>query len=358
MKEALVYEKLKGKIVRCGVCQRRCSIADGQTGFCLTKINKKGELFSLTYGLIQGVQLDPVEKKPFYHFKPGTFVPSIGSLGCNFRCKQCLNWECTWGEPAQTLLRKIPAAGPAEIVSPQDLISQIEKSGHSGIAFTYNEPVIWSEYVLDVAKLAKKAGFFTLFVTNGSWTKQTINLICPFIDAANIDFKGFSRETYAKMGAFWGLGKETVPEMAKYAQEKYHVFLEITTLLIPGINDNPNELEAMAKWIVKNLGPKTPWHLSRFDPNLAPDKDFQKIPPTPIESLKKAAEIGRKAGLNFVYIWAPGADLENGLYSEGNTVCPKCKNLAIKRDGWRPELVGLDKKGCCDKCGESLNIKL
>ncbi len=354
MKEALVYEKLKNKSVRCQVCQRRCLITDNNTGFCLSKVNKGGKLFSLTYGLLQGIQLDPIEKKPFYHFHPGALVPSIGSFGCNFRCKQCLNWHCSWGLPAQALLHKIWAGGPAEIIEPERLIADIKESGHKAIAFTYNEPVIWSEYVLDVVKLAKKAGFFTLFVTNGSWTKETLDKIGFYIDAANIDFKGFSAKTYASQGAFFG----EILETAKYAKEKYNIFLEITTLLIPGINDSEKELEAMAKWIVKNLGPKTPWHLSRFDPELSTDPVFQKIPPTSVVQLKKAALIGRKAGLNFVYIWAPARDLPGGLYSEGDTICPKCKNLAITKAGWRPELVGVDNKGCCSKCGENLNIKL
>lgn len=354
MKEALVYEKLKNKSVRCQVCQRRCLITDDKTGFCLSKVNKGGKLFSLTYGLLQGIQLDPIEKKPFYHFHPGAFVPSIGSFGCNFHCKQCLNWHCSWGKPAEVLLRKLLASEPIEPVAPESLIVDIKKSEHKAIAFTYNEPIIWSEYVLDVAKLAKKAGFFTLFVTNGSWTKETLDKIGPYIDAANIDFKGFSAKTYASQGAFFG----EIPEMAKYAKEKYNIFLEITTLLIPGINDSEKELETMAKWIVKNLGPKTPWHLSRFDPELAIDKEFQKIPATPVALLKKAAQIGKNSGLEFVYIWAPGRDLPGGLYSEGNTICPKCKSLAIKRDGRRPELTGVDNKGHCLKCGEDLNLKL
>ncbi|MDP3093328.1 MAG: AmmeMemoRadiSam system radical SAM enzyme [bacterium] len=354
MREALVYEKLKEGLVRCQVCQRRCLVAEGKTGFCLTKRNKGGKLVSLNYGLIRGVQLDPIEKKPFYHFRPGAWVPSIGNFGCNFRCKQCLNWWCSWGEPAQILLRKILAGEPAEIIKPEQLISDFKKAGYKSIAFTYNEPVVWAEYVLDASKLAKQEGFFTVFVTNGSWTKETLDKIGKFIDAANIDFKGFSDKTYSKMGAFFG----QVPEMAKYAQEKHKIFIEITTLLIPGINDGKEELEEMTRWMVKHLGPKTPWHLSRFDPDLAPDKSFQALPQTSVKDLDKAAAIGKKSGLKFIYIWAPGQNLPGGLYAQGNTFCPKCGQLAIERTAWQPKLVGIDKNGCCSNCQEDLNVKL
>ena len=350
------YEKLKDNSVRCGVCQRRCLISEDRTGFCLSKLNRRGKLLALNYGLFQGIQIDPIEKKPFYHFKPGALVPSLGSFGCNFRCKQCLNWSFSWGEPANEILKELGRGNrPQEQIEPQVLIEEIKKSGHRGIAFTYNEPIIWSEYVLDVAKLAKKEGFFTLFVSNGSWTKETIDRLGPFIDAANIDFKGFSEATYAKQGAFWGSAAENIATMIQYAQEKYGIFIEITTLLIPGVNDNPKELEEMTSWIVKNLGSKTPWHLSRFDPDLSPGREFRKIPATSVESLKKAASIGRRFGLSFVYVWAPG---QEGYYSEGDTICPKCKNLAVKRTSWQPSLVGIDSRGRCSVCRTDLNIKL
>lgn len=351
MIEALVYEKMKNSFVRCGICQRRCTIAEGKTGFCLTKLNNGGQLFSLNYGLVRGIQLDPIEKKPFYHFKPGSVVPSLGSFGCNFRCRQCLNWWCSWGEPATGILKELGRGNRSqEHLSPEALVTELKKTGYLSVAFTYNEPVIWPEYVLDTARLAKKEGLFTLFVSNGSWTKETLDKVGPFIDAANIDFKGFSDQTYARMGGFFG----EIPEMSKYAQEKHHIFIEITTLLIPGVNDDPLELKEMTRWVVRYLGPKTPWHLSRFDPDLAPDKDFKKIPATSVEELKKAASIGRSSGLQFIYIWAPGED----PYYESDTFCPQCKNLVIERAGWQPKIISVDKKGCCSKCRENLNIIL
>jgi pyruvate formate lyase activating enzyme len=346
MKGALTYQKLSDKKVRCAICQRRCTIADGRTGFCRNKINQKGILYTTNYGLITSLQIDPIEKKPFYHFHPGSSVASLGSWGCNFRCKQCLNYWCSYSPQKPDLIS----------ISPENLIQEVKKTGHPGIAFTYNEPVIWAEYVLDVAKLAKKAGLYTVFVTNGSWTKETLDKIGPYIDAANIDFKGFSEATYQKQSAFFG----QIPEMAKYAQQKHKFHLEITVLLIPGINDNPKELEKMAQWIAKNLGPKTPLHFSQFDPEAAPDKDFQKIPSTSIEQLEKAAGIAKKAGLKFIYIWAPRDN-----YSRGDLICPKCHTVCIKRTAWQPELLAADKKsmsagrqGHCTNCGENLNVTL
>jgi len=328
---ALLYQKLKNKAVRCQACQRRCLISEGKTGYCQARLNKNGKLYSLNYGLITGIQ---------------TPVASVGSYGCNFHCKQCLNYSCSWGEPATNILKQIAEGKTKPTTTPEQIIKQIKKNGYPGIAFTYNEPAINPEFIHDTAKLAKKEGLFTVFVTNGSWTKEALDYYGQYLDAANIDFKGFTQKTYARQGAFFG----QIPKLAKYAQDKYQIHLEITTLLIPGINDNPKELKKMTGWIVRNLGPKIPWHLSRFDPYLAPDEKFTKIPPTSIEQLKKAVEVGKKAGLKFIYIWS------GGLFSQANTICPNCGSLTISRTGWQPTILAVSKNGCCSKCGEPLNI--
>lgn len=347
---------MKEKKIRCLACQRMCFIPSGETGFCKTRQNRKGKIYSLTYGVTTGIQIDPVEKKPLYHFHPGEPVASFGSLGCNFRCKQCLNYSHSWG----ATIRSKPA------ITPQKLINQVKKGGWPGIAFTYNEPAINPEFVHDTAKLAKKEDLFTVFVTNGSWTKKALDDYGKYLDAANIDFKGFSQKTYARQGAFFG----QIPKMALYAQKKYKIHLEVTTLLIPTINNHVQELKKMTEWIVKNLGPKTPWHLSRFDPQAAPDEKFRQIPATTVGQLQKAAQIGQKAGLKFVYIWAPGAN--GGLFSQADTICPQCGNLAISRSGppasalsrrlwragWQPHIIGLDKNGHCPDCNENLNVKI
>ena len=223
MKATLLSKKLKDKKVRCLVCQRKCLINKGKVGFCLTKLNQGGKLYSLNYGLIPSIQVDPIEKKPFYHFHPGKMAPSIGSYGCNYHCRQCLNWNSSWGNQATAVLEAVKKGKHLPLINPQQIINEIKKAGHQGIAFTYNEPVVWAEFVLDTAKLAKKEGFFTLFVTNGSWSKETLDKIGKYIDAANIDFKGFSEKTYTKMGAFFG----QLPEMTHYAQKKWKVLLNV-----------------------------------------------------------------------------------------------------------------------------------
>lgn len=346
MKEALLYQKEKNKL-KCAVCQRRCLVAEDKYGFCQTRVNKKGRFYTLLYGMATGIQVDPIEKKPFYHFKPGSLVASIGSVGCNFRCKQCLNWFQTWKSPEIEFLKN---GKEINYISPEEVVKAVISKGFQGIAFTYNEPTIWLEYALDIAKIFKKRSpqHFCVFVTNGSWTKEAIDLISPYIDAANIDFKGFSQKTYQRQGAFFG----QVPEMTIYCQKK-GIFLEITTLLIPGINDNPEELKKMTGWMAKSLGEDTPWHLSQFDPEAAPDPEFQKIPPTSVENLEKAAQIGKKAGLNHIYTWAPGAN-----YAKSDTYCPKCKKIVIQRSGWQPEKINISNQQKCQFCSYKLNIIL
>ncbi len=345
------------KKTRCFICQRQCLIDEGRLGFCQTRKNIAGKIVSLLYGKITGIQIDPIEKKPFYHFKPGSLVATIGSFGCNFRCKQCLNYQTTWGANLQ-LLKNLPK------ISPKQIAQEITASGYAGIAFSYNEPVLWVEFAADIAtqfkiqnSKFKNKKRFAVFVTNGSWTKKTIDMLSA-IDAANIDLKGFSEKTYQKMGALPRLpaGKAglfgKIPQMAVYAQKK-KIFLEMTTLLIPTINDNWDELKKMTNFIVQHLGPNTPWHLSEFDPNLAPDKEFQKLPFTPIENLQKAFEIGRSQGLNHVYVWAP----QNRFFIS-DTLCPKCKNTVIKRDGWTPTEIFINQNSTCRFCGYKLNVIL
>ena len=302
MRKAKLFEKLPGKEVRCTACQRYCLIKVGKVGFCLTRKNINGQLYSLNYGLASAIQIDPIEKKPLYHFHPGTEILSIGSFGCNFRCKQCQNSQCSWGRQATEKLTNLSNLDKVNnsYISPKDLVNLAIEKNSPGIAFTYNEPVIWPEYVHDAAKLAKEKGLYTVFVSNGSWTKEALNYYGQFISAANIDFKGWGEKVYASQGAFWGKIRENL-----ILASKKGIHLELTTLIIPGINDNPKDLQAIAFWIVKNLGKKTPWHLSRFNPDLAPDKEFAKIPPTPADTLEKAYKIGRKAGLAYVYIWPP-----------------------------------------------------
>ncbi len=322
---------------------------------------------SLLYGQITGIQVDPIEKKPFYHFHPGSLVATIGSWGCNFRCKQCLNFANSWGAAAE--LKRLKEAREKGLITETKAVKEIAQTiveeGYQGLAFSYNEPTIWAEFAADIAREFKSLptnqesnssiNRYAVFVTNGSWTKETIDLLTqevnsqPLIDAANIDLKGFCDETYKKMGAYLG----RIPEMAVYAQKK-GIFLELTTLLIPGINDDRDELKGLVDWIVKDLGPDTPWHLSQYDPLLAPDPEFQKIPFTSAEELKQAASIGEKAGLHHIYIWGPQAGC-----NRSDTLCPNCRNIVIERaGGWQPKEIKIKKDNHCQFCNLKLNVVL
>lgn len=359
MKEAILYKKIKEKKVRCNVCLRHCTISPGKTGFCLTRLNKNGKLYTLIYGAVSATEIDPVEKKPLYHFYPGSSAFSISTWGCNFRCFHCQNDWCSWGEPATTYLKRLALkevrpqerSDLQEITSPEAIVRLAKSSGSAGIAFTYQEPSIWLEYTLEVAKLAKKQGLYTVYVTNGYATKKQLDLIGPYLDAQNVDFKGWSKQSLAKFGA--GVEFKEMAEAVRYASQKHKVHTELTTLVVPTVNDSEKEIDKMTKWIVKNLGPKTPWHLSRFHPA---GKRLD-LPPTSVEALKRLAQIGRKNGLQFVYVWAPGHDLPGGIYYESDTYCPKCGQLAIRRGTWSPEILGADKKGHCTNCNENLNLK-
>jgi pyruvate formate lyase activating enzyme len=287
MQRAVLFQKFENQKVKCLACQRYCVIESSQRGFCQTRINQNGQLSSLTYGRITGIQIDPIEKKPLRQFHPGSWVASFGSWGCNFRCQQCLNYLSTWCPQPPSLMQ----------ISPAELIAKVKKQGYPGIAFTYNEPAITPEFVYDTAKLAKEAGLYTVMVTNGSWTKEALDYYGQFIDAANIDFKGWSAKTYTRFGGYFG----QIPAMAKYAQEKFKIHLEIATLIIPTINDDLTELKEMAKWMVKNLGPKTPWHLIAFRPELAPAEEFQRLRSPALAEIKTIAAIGQQAGLKNIY---------------------------------------------------------
>ncbi|MCJ7827557.1 radical SAM protein, partial [Patescibacteria group bacterium] len=299
-----LFTKHKDDSITCLACQRQCSLSLGKIGFCRARKNVTGSLHLLTENILSGSpQADPIEKKPLYHFLPGTKTLSIGSFGCNFRCKKCLNWWCSWGEPAGEILDQLAKNKPPRLfkLTPNQIVTRCLNSNLPSLSFTYNEPTIGVEFATQVAKQARKNKIKTIFVTNGSWTKKALDLIGPYLDAANIDFKAFTEKTALKIGSFF----KQIPQMAKYAQEKYQIHLELTTVLMPGINDSVDELTRMTYWIGKNLGDQTPWHLSAFSPQLAPDKVFQKIPAPTKKQLVATAKIGQKQGLKHVYIWAP-----------------------------------------------------
>jgi pyruvate formate lyase activating enzyme len=339
VKEALLYQKLKKQQVRCNLCQRRCLIPEGGIGYCKTRINKKGKLYTTIYALASAVNNDPIEKKPVFHYKPGSQCLSLGTFGCNLRCKFCQNWDISWADG-------IVEAERGTKISPQQAIKMAQKYHSKGIAITYNEPTVWLEYSLDVFKLAKKNNLYTVWVTNGYATKEAINVIAPYLDVYRVDLKSFDNRFYQKLT---NVPKaKPIFETTKYIHQEYpQIHLECITNIIPGWNDSDKNLKQIAQWIVRNLGSKTPWHVTRFFPYA----ELSNLPPTPPETLFRAREIGLKQGLQFVYI----GNME--VEKEDDTICPKCGNLAVRRTGYLTEVLGVDQKGRCLDCQENLNIK-
>jgi pyruvate formate lyase activating enzyme len=327
-KEAMFYDKKDNLLVECFLCNHRCKIADRQFGICQVRQNIDGKLFTHSYGKVVSVNLDPIEKKPFFHMLPGSNSFSIAAAGCNFRCGFCQNWEISQVREANKL------GIESHDLAPEAVVSRAQECGAGSISCTYTEPTIFFEYAYDVAKVAEQKGIYVNFVTNGYMTPEAIEVIRPYLDACNVDLKGFSEEFYQNV---CGARLEPLLESIK-TMKKLGLWLEITTLLIPGMNDSAEELTKMAEFIA-GLGKETPWHISRFHP------DFQYVdkPPTPLMSLRKAADIGRKAGLYYVYI--------GNVPGEGeDTYCYECKKPVIKRMGF--SILEYKLKGYkCGYCG-------
>ncbi len=355
MQEAILYEKLKDKKVRCNVCSRRCVISEGRCGYCETRLNKEGKLYTLIYGLASSVCVDPIEKKPVFHYRPGTRALSLGTWGCNFRCVFCQNYDITYvnGKDLEKTASEVgeqknsSARLPRKGILQPNLVSELaRKEGCQGIAWTYNEPTIWLEYTLDVCKLAKKAGLYTVYVTNGYITPEALDTIGPYLNVWRVDIKSMEDKFYQEIAKVPAVSP--ILESTMRAKKKWKMHIEVVTNIIPTLNDSDNNLKKTAEWIYKNLGLKTPWHITRFFPCLG----LKHLPITPIETLERAEEIGKRAGLKFVYLGNIGG------HPAENTICPHCGNLVIERVNYEVDLKGLDKMGRCKKCGEDLNIVL
>jgi pyruvate formate lyase activating enzyme len=337
LKEALLYKKLKDQKVRCNLCNHRCLISEGKRGICFVRENQNGTLFSLVYGIAIAANIDPIEKKPLFHFQPGSQSFSVATAGCNFRCEFCQNWnisQITKGPHGRIIGESLP---------PEKIVAEAKKKGCRSIAYTYTEPTIFFEYAYDTGRLAKKGGLANVFVTNGYQTPETIKEMAKFVDAVNIDLKSFSEKFYQKV---CGAHLEPVLKSIKL-MHKAGIWVEITTLVVPKQNDSKEELRSIAKFIA-SVDKNIPWHISRFHP----DYQMTEAYPTPIETLEMAYGLGKKAGLKYVY-------LGNIMTEEKeNTYCPKCNNLAIRRQWYSVEILGVDKNGKCKKCGQDLNFKL
>jgi len=341
LKEAMLAEDLGNGRVGCNICQRRCRISEGGVGYCRTKINYEGKLYSTIYGVISSAAADPIEKKPVFHYKPGSSCFSVGTLGCNFRCVFCQNWEIAYADAVED-----GVGGCRTGVTPATLVSLAQSNGCQGVAWTYNEPGIWLNYTYDCAKLCKESALYTVYVTNGYATPEHLDTIGPYLDVYRVDLKSMEDEFYRKLIKVPSV--QGVLDVAVHARSKWNMHVECVTNVIPGWNDSEENLKKTAHWIADNLGTDTPWHVTRFFPY----GELSDVPPTPPETLHAAVRIGKESGLKFVY-------LGNMLTENGeNTYCPKCGNLAVKRSRYRTEITGLDVEGKCSVDHESLNIHL
>jgi len=326
-REAVLFEDLGGKKVRCHVCQRRCTIPEGKTGWCATRVNDKGILYSSIYGEVSSLSVNPIEKKPVFHFYPGSSWLSLGSVGCNFRCPGCQNWEIAhWQEgPMDT-----------QFLSPEGLVSKAKAAGCMGISWTFNEPTLWFEYTLHGAKLAKAQGLYTNYVTNGFLTEDAFREISLFLDVYRVDIKAFSDRAYQKIGQIQEFkGILEVTEKAK----KFGMHVEVVTNVIPGFNDDVTELRGIASWIRNHLGPDTPWHVTSFYPH----HKLSHLPPTPLSDIEKGWSIGKEEGLWYVYVGnLPG-------HKNENTYCHSCGELLVDRYIFEVIQNKLE-NGRCPKC--------
>ncbi len=335
--EAMLYEKLSGSRVRCHICQWRCTIGRDKLGVCRMYQNRDGTLYNLNYGRASSVAVDPIEKKPLFHFYPGSLAFSIGGWGCNFHCQDCQNWEISCVEIPET------GRGSREI-QPREAVELAKRHHCGGIAWTYNEPTIWFEYTLDSARLAKENGLYTVYVTNGYMTPEALDTIGPYLDAWRVDVKGFSDALYRELAkiAHW----RGILDVAQRAKDRWGMHVEVVTNIIPTMNDDDQQLEGIAGWIKDALGELTPWHVTRFFPN----RHLMHLPPTPVSTLEHAYEIGKKAGLKFVYAGnVPGHKSES-------TFCPACGKLNVQRSGYQASVVALEGSRC-KYCGAELNFR-
>jgi pyruvate formate lyase activating enzyme len=337
MHEALLYEKLPQTRVRCHTCQWRCRIVPEKFGVCGMYQNRQGTLYNLNYARVSSAAIDPIEKKPLFHFYPGTLVFSLGTLGCNFQCRHCQNWEISTADSNALQFQCLE-------MQPIAAIQQAKQNQCSGIAWTYNEPTIWFEYTLDCAKLAKENGLYTVYVTNGYATPETLDTIGPYLDAWRVDIKGFSDNFYQTLSKIphW----REILEVTKRAKEKWNMHIEVVTNIVPTMNDDDEQLTGIATWIRSELGELTPWHVTRF----YPQHRLTELPPTPISTIERACKIGKDAGLKFIY-----SGNVAGHESE-STRCHSCGKIIVKRFGYQTKITGLNGSKC-KFCGAELNFR-
>ncbi|OQB14234.1 MAG: pyruvate formate lyase-activating enzyme 1 [Candidatus Omnitrophica bacterium ADurb.Bin205] len=331
MREALFYEKSVDKTVYCHLCAHECIIKNNKFGICGVRVNSKGTLFTYSYGNAIAVNVDPIEKKPLYHFLSGSESLSMASAGCNFRCSFCQNWEISQSQ----------SQGSISLVedefSPEDIVEEALRNNCRSISYTYTEPTIFFEYAYDTSRLAKSRSLRNVFITNGYMSGDCLKEISSYLDAANVDLKFFREDSYRK---YCAASLSPVLETIRLMKE-LGIWVEITTLVIPGINDSEGELRELAGFI-SGLDKNIPWHLSRFHP----DYKLKNYPLTPEATLKEALRIGRESGLKFVYA--------GNVYGWGSdTICPSCEKPLIKRDGFKVKEYNIN-MGKCSYCQSTI----
>ncbi|MDI6776681.1 MAG: AmmeMemoRadiSam system radical SAM enzyme [Syntrophales bacterium] len=332
MREAMLYEKMDDGKVKCHLCSHRCRIVPSKRGICGVRENREGILYTLVYGMIVAENVDPIEKKPLFHLWPGSRSFSIATVGCNFRCSFCQNHDIS------QIPRETGNIAGRE-TSPVDVVERAVRTGSRTIAYTYTEPTVFFEFAYDIARIAHERGLKNVFVTNGFMTEETLEVIAPYLDAANVDMKSFQDDFYKKR-----CGARLTPVLTSLRKMKsLGIWVEVTTLLIPGLNDSEEELRQIAEFIY-SIGAETPWHISRFHPQYK----MNTLPLTPVETIHQAARIGKACGLKYVYVGnVPGDEGED-------TVCPHCGELLIDRYGFYIEKIRLQGSNC-PQCGTALD---
>jgi len=328
--DAMWFDKLPDKAVKCRLCPRECTVADVERGYCGVRENQGGEYKTLVYGALCTTNIDPIEKKPFFHYLPGTQAVSVATAGCNIECKFCQNWRISQYRPEQV---------ESVLVPPADLVKVAKTRGVPTLAYTYSEPVVFYEYMHDTAALGRKDGVGSVVVSNGYIREPALRELCRHVTAVKVDLKAFTEKFYAEQCA--GKLAPVLKTLEVLAEVGIHT--EIVVLVLPTLNDSAEEIGEMARWIVKSMGPDVPLHFSRFHPMYR----VNNLPPTPIETLDRARKVSMDAGLHYVYVG-------NVPMHEGeSTWCPKCRKVVIKRVGFKVDPSGL-KAGACASCGQRI----
>ncbi len=333
MKEARLWIR-EDEAIRCGLCPHGCLIREGKEGICGVRGNRDGKLYALTYGKVVSAALDPIEKKPLFHFLPGTTTYSLGGIGCTFRCRHCQNWEISQAKIEDLPFRQI---------GPEEGVRQAERSGAASITWTYNEPTIWHEYALDMGRIAQEHDLKTIYVTNGYITEEALNELSPMLSAFRVDLKAFNDDFYKKI-----CGGRLQPVLdATIRAHELGMHIETVTLVIPGVNDDPGEIDSLIRWVIEHLGPETPMHFTRYHP----DYRMSDPPATPLATLERIYHRARELGLEYPYLGnIPGSSYED-------TRCPSCGLDLIRRRGFSTKIAGLDGDRCSG-CGKQIPLLL